>query len=407
MSRGIKSMQQSWRWFGPNDPVTLGHALQAGASGIVTALHDAYDGRVWSVDNILARKRQVEAAGLEWVVCESIPMNDAIKMRSGRYRHFIDNWKDTLANLGRAGIPIVCYNFMPVLDWVRTDLLFQMPSTGYAVRFDRIDFAAYDVLVLKRPGADQDYDANVLALAEKRASALGVEGLLALENTIIGNFPAREDVYDRDKILGRLAEFSGMDPETLRSNLLEFLGEVLPVAQEFGVRLGIHADDPPFSLFGLPRIVSTVEDTRAILGAYDIPENGITLCTGSYGARADNDLVAIAREFAPRIHFAHLRNVTREDHGSFHESDHLGGDTDMVAVVGELLMEERRRRESGRSDHTIPMRPDHGHLLADDIGKVVNPGYSCIGRLKGLAELRGVMQALAHPDRDRVAEPAA
>jgi mannonate dehydratase len=394
-------MRQTWRWFGPGDPVTLDHAKQAGATGIVTALHHIYDGRVWTPDDILAHKKAVEDAGLTWSVCESIPMNDSIKLRTGPYRRYIDNWKDSLANLGRAGIPIVCYNFMPVLDWTRTDLMYRLPSTGYAVRFDRIDFAAYDIFALRRRGAERDYSPEIVALADRRARELSPERFAALENNIIGNLPAREEIYTRDSIAARLAAFGDMDAATLRGHLLEFLREVLPVAQDVGVRLGIHADDPPFSLFGLPRIVSTAPDTRAILDAFDVPANGLTLCTGSYGARADNDLVAMATEFAPRIHFVHLRNVKRQENGSFYEAEHLDGDTDMVAVVQALLDEEGRRRSSGRSDHVIPMRPDHGHLLVDDIGKVVNAGYSCIGRLKGLAELRGVMRALEHPAAKR------
>lgn len=387
-------MQQAWRWFGPDDPVTLDHARQAGAVGIVTALHHIYDGRVWTTDDILLHKKQVEAAGLSWSVCESIPMNDSIKLRKGPYRRYIDNWKDTLANLGRAGIPIVCYNFMPVLDWTRTDLMYRLESTGYAVRFDRIDFAAYDIFGLRRRNAERDYPPEVVELAARRAGELSQDGLAALENAIIGNLPAREEIYTRRSVAARLAEFDGIDADILRGHLLDFLREILPVAQEAGVRLGVHADDPPFSLFGLPRIVSTAEDTRKILGAFEAAENGVTLCTGSYGARPDNDLVAMVREFGPRIHFAHLRNVKRQDHGSFYEAEHLDGDTDMVAVVEALLTEERCRRAAGRSDHEIPMRPDHGHLLVDDIGKIVNAGYSCIGRLKGLAELRGVMRAL-------------
>jgi mannonate dehydratase len=387
-------MLESWRWFGPDDPVTLDHAKQAGAAGIVTALHHIYDGRVWTLDDILAQKRTVEAAGLQWVVCESIPMNDAIKLRAGPHRAYIDNWKDTLANMGRAGIPTVCYNFMPILDWTRTDLMYRLPSTGYAVRFDRIDFAAYDVFILKRAGAEGDYEPDVLRLAADRLGSMSDDAQRALENTIIGNLPAREEIYSRQTIAARLDAFKGMTPDTLRQHLLAFLREVVPVAQEFGVKLAIHADDPPFSLFGLPRVVSTAADVRAVLEAIDVAENGLTLCTGSLGARPDNDLPAMARTFANRIHFAHLRNVKREQHGSFHEAAHLDGDTDMVAVVDALLAEERRRHAEGREDTEIPMRPDHGHLLVDDIGKVVNAGYSCIGRLKGLAELRGVIRAL-------------
>ena len=326
-------------------------------------------------------------------------MNDAIKLREGAYRKYIDSWKDTLANLGRAGIPVVCYNFMPILDWTRTDVMYKLKSSGYAARFDGIDFAAYDIFVLRRRDAEADYPSEIVTLAQTRAKAFTPKGLASLEHTIIGGLPAREEIYSRESIAERIAAFGDIDAATLRAHLLEFLREILPVAREVGVRLGIHADDPPFSLFGLPRIVSTAEDTRAILDAFDTMENGLTLCTGSYGARADNDLPAMVKEFGSRIHFVHLRNVKRQEHGSFYEAAHLDGDTDMVAVVDALLTEERKRRAAGRADRQMPMRPDHGHLLVDDIGKVVNAGYSCIGRLKGLAELRGVMRALDYAER--------
>ncbi|MBN8993875.1 MAG: mannonate dehydratase [Rhizobiales bacterium] len=387
-------MLEAWRWFGPGDPVTLDHARHAGAKGIVTALHHQYDGRTWTSNDILAHRKLVEDAGLVWSVCESIPMNDSLKLRTGNWRRYLDNWKDTLANLGRAGVPVVCYNFMPILDWMRTDLMYRVESGGYAVRFDRIAFAAFDLLVLKRSGAERDYSPEVIRLAEAKLKAMTPDELAKLEANIIGVFPAREEVYSRDGVLKRIAQFAELDVAALRGHLVDFLREVLPVAADVGVRLGIHADDPPYPLFGLPRIVSTADDLRAILAAFDVPENGLTFCVGSLGVRPDNDLVAMVREFAPRIHFAHLRNVKREPHGSFFEADHLDGDSDMVAIVDALLGEERARRKAGRRDHQIPMRPDHGHLLVDDIGKVVNPGYSCIGRLKGLAELRGVMRAL-------------
>ncbi len=392
-------MEQTWRWFGPDDPVTLDHAKQAGATGIVTALHHQYDGRVWSLDDILAHKRLVEEAGLTWRVCESIPMNNAIKLRQGPYRQYIDAWKDTLANLGRAGISIVCYNFMPLVDWVRTDLFYRLPSTGYAVRFDMVDFVAYDVHVLKRPRAEDDYDPAIVAAARERLDSMGEERLERLEANLIGVLTAREATYTRQTIRDRIADFDGVDADVLRGHLVEFLREVLPVAEEVGVRLAIHPDDPPFSLYGLPRIVSTAEDARRILDAFPTEANGLTLCTGSYGARADNDLPAMAREFGPRIHFAHLRNVKRQEDGSFFEADHLDGDTDMVAVIAALLGEERRRAEAG-APQEIPMRPDHGHLLGDDIDKPLgNAGYSLVGRLKGLAELRGVIRALEWEQR--------
>ncbi|ODN70815.1 mannonate dehydratase [Methylobrevis pamukkalensis] len=388
-------MLQGWRWFGPEDPVPLDHVRQAGASGIVTALHHIYDGRTWSMDDIALRKAAIEHAGLTWAVCESIPVHTSIKLRSGPFRAYIDNWKDTLANLGRSGIPVVCYNFMPVLDWTRTDLQFRMPSTGYALRFDIADFVAYDVFVLARRNAEADYPAEEVEAARARLARMSEDDAARLERTIIAGLPGKEDTHDRAGIAARIAAFDGLTEADVRSNLLEFLREIVPVAEDVGVRLALHPDDPPFPLFGLPRVVSTAAAARGLLAAIDSPASGLTLCTGSYGSRPDNDPVAMVREFGPRIHFAHLRNVLRGPGRSFTESDHLGGDVDMVGVVVALVEEERRRRAEGRLDAEIPMRPDHGHLLADDIGKTVFPGYSLIGRLKGLAELRGVMQTAA------------
>ncbi len=389
-------MKQTWRWFGPDDPVTLANAKQAGAAGVVTALHHIYDGRAWPLDEVMARKRAVEASGLSWEVCESIPVPSAIKLREGGYRREIDAWKDSLVNLAKAGVSTVCYNFMPVVDWTRTDLKFPLPSTGFALRFDMPSFVAYDVFVLRRPGAEANYSAEAIEGARARLTNLDAAALAAIEKNVIGGMPARQAAYTREQFSLALQEFAALTPEDLRANLIAFLKEVAPVAEEVGARLAIHPDDPPFSLFGLPRVVSTAADYRALFAAVESPANGMTLCSGSLGARPDNDCVAMAQDFGPRIHFAHLRNVAREADGSFYETDHLGGATDMVALVGALLGEEKRRRKVGRADAEMPMRPDHGHLLADDIGKErINPGYSCVGRLKGLAELRGVMQTFA------------
>lgn len=387
-------MLQSWRWFGPDDPVTLDHVRQAGASGIVTALHHIYDGRAWTPDDIAERKAMVEAAGLRWAVCESIPVHSSIKLRSGPYRRYIDQWKESLRNLGRAGVPVVCYNFMPVVDWTRTDLLHRLPTTGYALRFDMAEFAAYDALVLRRPGAEGDYPASVLAAARKKLAGMSEGAVATLERNVIAGLPGGEDSYDRAGIARRIAEFDGVGAAGMRENLAAFIGEIAPVAEASGVRLGIHPDDPPFPLFGLPRVVSTAEDLRAVLAAEASPANGLTFCTGSLGARRDNAVAAMAEEFAPRVAFVHLRNVAVEDDRSFDESEHLAGDVDMVDVIVALRREERRRAATGRRGAAIPMRPDHGHLLADDIGKKTNPGYSLIGRLKGLAELRGVITAV-------------
>ena len=387
-------MLQSWRWFGPNDPVTLDNVRQAGAHGIVTALHHIYDGRAWTPDDIAERKAMIEAAGLVWSVCESIPVHTSIKLRSGPYRQYIDNWKTSLTNLGRAGVPVVCYNFMPVVDWTRTDLLYPMPTTGFALRFDMIEFIAYDALVLKRAGAEESYPAELLDAARRKLATMSESAIATLETNIIAGLPGGEDSYDREGIRKRIAQFDTVTPADMRANLIEFLKEVVPVAEESGVRLGIHPDDPPFSLFGLPRVVSNAEDMRSILGAVASPANGLSFCAGSLGSRADNDVVGMAREFADRINFVHLRNVSVEPDKSFNEAEHLGGDVNMVDMIAVLRAEERRRAAEGRADAEIPMRPDHGHLLADDIGKKVNPGYSLIGRLKGLAELRGIMTAV-------------
>jgi len=387
-------MLQGWRWYGPEDPVTLRHVRQAGATDVVTALHHIYDGRGWTLDDVLAHKRLLEAEGLRWAVCESIPVLTAIKTRDAQSRAAIDNWKQSLVSLGRGGVPVVCFNFMPVLDWTRTDLTYEMPSTGLALRFDMIDFVAYDVFELKRPDADTDYEADLVALAEERYRSFPAGYADRLEQNIIAGLPGGEGRYDRAGLLAEVARFRDIDAAALRANLIEFLAEIAPVAEEVGVLLSIHPDDPPFPLLGLPRVVSTADDLRALFAAVPSPANGMVICAGSYGSREDNDPAAMVREFGSRVHFAHLRNVRREGRGSFHESDHLDGSVDMVEVVEALLDEEHRRAASGHPQQQIPMRPDHGHLLIDDVGKKTNPGYSCIGRLKGLAELRGVMQTL-------------
>ncbi|HTI00379.1 MAG TPA: mannonate dehydratase [Acidisoma sp.] len=386
-------MEQTWRWFGPDDPVPLSHVRQAGATGIVTALHHIYDGRAWTVEDVSERRGMIEAAGLRWSVCESIPVATSIKLRTGPYRQYVDAWKDSLAALGRAGIPTVCYNFMPVVDWTRTDLMYAMPHTGRALRFDMLEFVGYDVFVLKRPGAEGDYPQALLDRAREVLTRKTDSEIAQIETNIIAGLPGGEDSYTRDGIARRIAEFDGVTPADMRTNLMEFLREVVPVAEEVGVKLGIHPDDPPFSLFGLPRIVSTAEDAAAILAAVDRPANGLTFCAGSYGSRPDNDVPAMAERFASRINFVHLRNVAKDPDGSFTESDHLGGDVDMVKLIGILLREERRRAAAGETA-PVPMRPDHGHLMGFDGERRSNPGYSYIGRLRGLAELRGVMTTL-------------
>ena len=389
-------MKQTWRWFGPDDSVTLAHVRQAGATGIVSALHHLNDGRAWPLDEMLKRKAVIEAAGLSFDVVESIIVHEDIKTRSGRFRELIDNYKASIRTVAAAGVKTVCYNFMAITDWTRTDLDYPMPHGGTALRFDIVDFCAYDVLLLERPGAEADHPADRVEAARKRLAAMSESDVARLEQNLIGWVPAREFIFDRASFRRALDGYRDLTAPGLRANMIAFLREIMPAAEEAGVRMAIHADDPPFPLFGLPRVVSTAADLRAIVEGAPSPANGLTLCCGSLGANADNDVVAIAREFAPSIHFAHLRNVTIEPDGSFHEAEHLEGRTDMVTVVAALMAEEHRRRAEGREDWQIPMRPDHGHAIVDDIGKTVNPGYSCIGRLKGLAELRGVMRAVEH-----------
>jgi mannonate dehydratase len=389
-------MKETWRWFGPDDPIPLNFIRQAGATGIVTALHHLYCGEAWPPDEVAKRRDDIAAAGFVWSVVESIPIHNSIKLRSGAYKHFISAWKDTLSAIAKAGVEVICYNFMPVVDWTRTDLRWRLPSTGYALRFDAVDFAAYDLFILERKGAEGGYSQDRVRVARTRFASMSEARKNDLERTIIAGLPGAEASYDRDTIRNLIAEYQGVTADQLRSSLVAFLREVVPVAHENGVRLAIHPDDPPWPLLGLPRVVSTAEDVRAILAACDTIANGLTFCVGSFGARADNDLLAMAQEFAARIHFVHLRQVTREAEGSFHEAEHLAGSSDMVGVIRTMLEEEADRRRLGRPDSEIPMRPDHGHLLGDDVHKATNPGYSFVGRLKGLAELRGVMQGLKH-----------
>jgi mannonate dehydratase len=389
-------MRQGWRWFGPGDPVSLRDIRQAGATDIVTALHHKYEGQEWSLEEVQKRKAVCAAQGLVWSVCESIPIPSAIKTGSADAEKAIETWKTCLRSLGQAGVSLVCYNFMPVVDWTRTELEYVLPHGGLALRFDMVDFVAYDVHILRRSGAEADYESDLVEKAARRHAAMSPEAALALEHNIISGLPGGEGHYTRETLRDEIAKYDGIDAEAMKRNLTAFLSEVAPVAEAGGVTLVIHPDDPPFSLFGLPRVVSKAEDLRTLFAAVPDPANGITLCTGSYGAGRHNDLPALAGEFSDRIHFAHLRNVKVEADGSFYESDHLDGRVDMVAVIDTLLAEERRRKASGMDRWEIVMRPDHGHVLIDDIGKKVNPGYSCIGRLKGLAELRGVITALEH-----------
>ena len=391
-------MEQTWRWFGPDDVVQLAHIRQTGATGIVTALHHIPYGVVWSMEEIEARKALIAAdpsLGLRWSVVESLPVHEAIKIGDGDLAPLFENYRHSLRNLARCGVTTVCYNFMPVLDWTRTELAHPIPGGGTALRFNAHEYAAFDCFMLERAGAEADHSPDVMTRARdwfERSSESDRRRLLA---TIMAGLPGAFDRYDIPGLRRMLERYRGIDAQRLRENLARFLAEVVPVAEEVGVRMAIHPDDPPRPMMGLPRVVSNADDLAFILGAVDSPANGLTLCTGSLGAGPTNDVPAIARRFAGRIHFAHLRNVAKEPDGSFMEADHLGGDTDMVAVVTSLLEEQQRRRSSGAADWRIPMRPDHGHELLDDVGKPTHPGYPAIGRLKGLAELRGVMTAVA------------
>ncbi|MCB5175140.1 mannonate dehydratase [Microvirga lenta] len=391
-------MEQTWRWFGPEDVVQLSHVRQTGATGIVTALHHIPYGVVWPVEEIKARKALIESDSslqLRWSVVESLPVHESIKIGEGRLAPLFGNYRQSLRNLAECGITTVCYNFMPVIDWARTELAFPLPGGGTALRFNAHEYAAFDCFMLQRPRAEADHSPDVLALAKKWFDNSSESDRKRLLANIMAGLPGAFDRYDIPGLRRVLERYKDVDTGQLRENLATFLREIIPVAEEVGIRMCIHPDDPPRSLMGLPRIVSNEDDLGFILSVINSPANGLTLCSGSLGASASNDVPAIAKRFADRIWFAHLRNVSKEPDGSFMEADHLGGDTDMVAVVIALLEEQKRRLEAGVPYWRIPMRPDHGHELLDDVGKPTHPGYPAIGRLKGLAELRGVMTAVA------------
>ncbi|HVZ66371.1 MAG TPA: mannonate dehydratase [Lacunisphaera sp.] len=392
-------MEQTWRWYGPDDPVTLSDIRQAGATGIVTALHDIPIGEVWSIEAIRARRRLIECddtaspprrRGLVWSVVESVPVHEDIKMGLPSRDGYIENYRQTLRHLGEAGVPCLCYNFMPVLDWTRTDLAFELEDGSKALRFDADEFAAFDLFMLQRPGADQSYSTAQVAAARARFDAMTPDQRALLQHNIIAGLPGGQEGYTLAEFQARLSAYAPVTEAKFRENLAYFLRAIVPVAEEAGVKLAIHPDDPPTPLFGLPRIVSTEADLRWVCSVHDSIYNGFTLCTGSLGVRADNDLVGIVNRLGRRLNFAHLRSTQRSDNGSFFEAAHLQGNVDMFRVIRAILKEQQQRQSLGRSDAIIPMRADHGHTILDDLKKETNPGYSAIGLLRGMAELRGL-----------------
>jgi mannonate dehydratase len=400
-------MRQTWRWFGPGDLATVEDMEQAGVEGVVSALHHVPTGAVWTAEAIAERQRAIGTrsdgtkSSLGWEVVESLPVSEDIKKQKGDWRAHLDVYRQSLGHLANAGIAVVCYNFMPVLDWTRTDLRHRRPDGATAMRFDLIDFAAFDIHILARAGAAEDYPKAVREAAEARHAAMNDDRRAELARNVTAGLPGAAETFTLEDVRRHLAEYAELPAERLRANLIDFLAEVVPTAERLGIRLCCHPDDPPWALLGLPRVMSTEADYAAVLDAINSPASGVTLCTGSLGARPDNDLPGMMARLGPRVHFLHLRNVTREDPGtpcSFFEDRHLEGGTDLIAVIAAVLREEARRRAEGRPDAEIPMRPDHGQDILDDLGRRGQPGYPRIGRLKGLAELRGIMAALAHPE---------
>ena len=398
-------MRQTWRWFGPKDLCSIDDITQVGAEGVVSALHHVPNGVVWTPEEIEKRHREIQTrkdgtpSGLTWDVVESLPVSEDIKKQKNAWREHIENYKISMKNLAASGIEVICYNFMPVLDWTRTDLRWTVPNGGSCMRFDINDFAAFDIHVLERQGAAADYTNAIADEAERRFSAMDDGARRQLARNVTMGLPGSTESMTLEDVRAHLAEYGAITRERLRANFVDFLEAVVPTAEDLGLRLCCHPDDPPFALLGLPRVMSTEADYTYILDAVDSPANGMTLCSGSLGARPDNDLPGMMERLGDKVHFLHLRNVKRDTDavvGSFYEAEHLAGDTDMVALIGAIVKEEKRRRAAGRKDWQIPMRPDHGQDILDDLGRRSQPGYPTIGRMKGLAELRGVMMALEH-----------